>query len=672
MKHFSQHTIISLKAFAEKNFIRQTVVVWGDLLSVFSVCQKKMDIFLVSNQKLNEKVISWRECRAMLGQDIGSLFLDCSQAWDPEAFCAIAGAVKGGCLLVIYIGEHQEGFSQQGRFEHRLASYLAPLHWDRLSFSNNKHTDHSFILPTAGQKKVIRAVEKVMTGHRRRPLIIVSNRGRGKSSSLGLAAGNILKSNKRKIIVTAPSIANTGELFHHAQESCGGKIADKYRLLCEHGGELHFVAPDRLLEEKHDCDLIMVDEAAAIPLPMLESMLHQYSRLVFASTEHGYEGSGRSFTLRFTQLLDQVSKGWKLETLTQPIRYASSDPLESWLFQAFLFDAEPVIPALDGQISYRLITSQDLFDDENLLRQCFSLLISAHYQTSPNELKQLLNDESQILSAAFCHDVLIGIVIGKVEGGFSSDIAKKVVAGERRLKGHLLAQSLAAHIGLVEIAENTMIRISRVAILPAFRRRHIASYLIQKQEDLAIQQGVGLIGVSFGTTEVLLSFWRSLSFLPMRMGVTKDLASGAYSLQMLKPITGAPRWFECVQQNFSENFVHQLSEQFKALDPYIVLDLLKQDDEHRACSELERKQVMQFAQGSLGYDLIPHSLQKWLLFCAGKYPEKVSAHPDSALMVSRVMQRQTWSWTAKQYRYPGRKQIEKIMKQWVSESLQFH
>ncbi len=677
MKHSSQHTFTELKAFAEKHFIRQPVVVFGDLLSEFSTCQRDTEICLVSNQKLNDHVISWRACRTILGQELGGIFLDCSQGVEPEALCAIAGAIKGGHLLVIYLGEHEEKFLQQGKFERRLARYLAPFYWDRviasISSLERKIPAHEpFVLPTDGQKQIMLAIEKVMTGHRRRPLIIVSDRGRGKSSSLGLAAGNILKKNKKKILVTAPSIVNTGELFHHAQQSSGGKMADKYRLTCDHGSELHFISPDRLLEEKHDCDLVMVDEAAAIPLPMLTSMLHQYSRLVFASTEHGYEGSGRSFTLRFTDLLDHVSKGWKLKKLLQPIRYSSSDPLESWLFQAFLFDVEPVIPALNGHISYRVITSQDLFDDENLLRQCFSLLVSAHYQTSPNELKHLLNDDSQIMTAAFCDDVLIGIAIGKIEGGFSAEIAEKVVAGERRLKGHLLAQSLAAHLGLVNILENTLVRIVRVAILPVFRRQNIATQLIQQQEKQAFQLGIGLIGVSFGTTEALLSFWKSLSFLPFRMGVTKDMASGAFSLQMLKPLKDIPQWFESVQHNFSENFVYQLPEQFQSLDPHLVLALLTQGEQYRVCSEIERTQVMQFAHGTLGYDLIPHSLQKWLLYCVGKYSEQVKMHPNSALMVSRVLQRQSWLWTAKQYGQAGRKQIEKLMKQWVKESFHFN
>ena len=89
---------------------------------------------------------------------------------------------------------------------------------------------------------------------------------------------------------------------------------------------LSYIAPDILLNEKPDCDLLFVDEAAAIPVPMLLQILKSYPRIVFASTMVGYEGNGRGYTLRFLHYLRSQFKSLKTITLDEPIRFANMTP----------------------------------------------------------------------------------------------------------------------------------------------------------------------------------------------------------------------------------------------------------------------------------------------------------------------------------------------------------
>lgn len=57
-------------------------------------------------------------------------------------------------------------------------------------------------------------------------------------------------------------------------------------------------------EKLSHCELLAVDEAAAIPLPLVKSLLGPY--LVFlSSTVNGYEGTGRALSLK---LIDQLRK----------------------------------------------------------------------------------------------------------------------------------------------------------------------------------------------------------------------------------------------------------------------------------------------------------------------------------------------------------------------------
>ncbi|BBI53235.1 hypothetical protein HORIV_56560 [Vreelandella olivaria] len=70
----------------------------------------------------------------------------------------------------------------------------------------------------------------------------------------------------------------------------------------------------------------MVDEAAAIPAALLGQWLTAFPRIAFATTVHGYEGSGRGFALRFRATLDRLTPQWKALTLNAPIRWRSGDP----------------------------------------------------------------------------------------------------------------------------------------------------------------------------------------------------------------------------------------------------------------------------------------------------------------------------------------------------------
>lgn len=64
-----------------------------------------------------------------------------------------------------------------------------------------------------------------------------------------------------------------------------------------------FVTPGTHLS---NCDLLVVDEAAAIPINVLKPMIfNTFSPVIISSTTMGYEGTGRSLSLK---LIEEIRK----------------------------------------------------------------------------------------------------------------------------------------------------------------------------------------------------------------------------------------------------------------------------------------------------------------------------------------------------------------------------
>lgn len=115
-------------------------------------------------------------------------------------------------------------------------------------------------------------------------------------------------------------------------------------------------------------ELLVIDEAAAIPLPLVKSLFGPY--LIFlSSTISGYEGTGRSLSLKLLQQLrtsgntnkstgegDQEVKGGssvtgrtlREVTLEESIRYKPGDHVEAWLTELLCLDATLTPPISSG------------------------------------------------------------------------------------------------------------------------------------------------------------------------------------------------------------------------------------------------------------------------------------------------------------------------------------
>ncbi len=66
------------------------------------------------------------------------------------------------------------------------------------------------------------------------------------------------------------------------------------------------MAPDALLASKEKAAWLIVDEAAAIPAPLLRQLVSRFPRTLLTTTVQGYEGTGRGFLLKFCASLPHL------------------------------------------------------------------------------------------------------------------------------------------------------------------------------------------------------------------------------------------------------------------------------------------------------------------------------------------------------------------------------
>lgn len=305
-------------------------------------------------------------------------------------------------------------------------------------------------------------------------IAMTAARGRGKSAAIGLCLAGAVSLGFSTIYVTAPTPENLISVFDFilrglkalkyqdhmdytiTYNNAHGRDETKCILSIvihrSHRQIIQYVSPEHT-DKFSTAEIVAIDEAAAIPLPIVRSILHQSNdgqmqRLTFlSSTVNGYEGTGRALSLKLLHelrernarnsggsavaMIDENKKqgekvlheqryaaaaasaaassnGDKLfgpfreMELTTPIRYAQGDPIESWLNQLLCLDSATMAtlklhggaPAPSDCELYS-VDRDALFSyhklSEAFLQKIMGLYTSAHYKNTPNDL-QMLSD----------------------------------------------------------------------------------------------------------------------------------------------------------------------------------------------------------------------------------------------------------------------------------------
>ncbi|WP_313655544.1 GNAT family N-acetyltransferase [Pantoea sp.] len=466
--------------------------------------------------------------RTLLGREFRHALFDARHGFHAEAFAALAGTLTAGSWLLLMVPPWDRWAQQPDADSLRWADVADPIvtpHFvhhlqQRITADDQvllarQHQPCRFPPQSAWpqwhcqapqqQQAILDQLMALPSG----VAVLTAARGRGKSALAGMLARQA-----GACLVTAPARASTTVLAAFAAEA------------------FHFMAPDALLalETPPAAAWLIVDEAAAIPAPLLQALVSRYPRTLLTTTVQGYEGSGRGFILKFCAGLENVH----YFTLNEPLRWSRADPLEQWLNQALLFeDAAVTEPASAAPVTPQRVAQ----DDFSALDAAYRLLTSAHYRTSPLDLRRLLDAPGMQLWRAGTLSALQGALWLVEEGGLEPDLAQAVWAGTRRPRGNLVAQSLAAHAGLAEAATLRSLRISRIAVAAESRRQGIGQQLVAAAASAATRHDY--LSVSFGYTHSLWAFWRACGFTLVRIGTQREASSGCYAAMAIRPCSAA-------------------------------------------------------------------------------------------------------------------------------------
>jgi N-acetyltransferase 10 len=300
-------------------------------------------------------------------------------------------------------------------------------------------------------KSVLTFVEAIAEKTLRSTVTLTAARGRGKSASLGIAIAAAVAYGYSNIFITSPSPENLKTLFEfifkgfdalgyeehldydilQSSNPAFQKAVVRVNIFRDHRQTIQWIQPSdhNVLAQ---AELLVIDEAAAIPLPVVKKLLGPY--LVFmASTINGYEGTGRSLSLKLIkQLREQsvgksdigkdntvvnrdgkearnldskpaLSRSLREIKLEEPIRYGPGDSVEAWLNNLLCLDCcTPTSKSktISGcphpsECELYYVTRDTLFSyhpvSEAFLQKMMSLYVASHYKNTPNDL-QLLSD----------------------------------------------------------------------------------------------------------------------------------------------------------------------------------------------------------------------------------------------------------------------------------------
>ncbi|WP_254774486.1 GNAT family N-acetyltransferase [Marinobacter sp. AC-23] len=295
--------------------------------------------------------------------------------------------------------------------------------------------------------------------------------------------------------------------------------------------------------------------------------------------------------------------------------------------------------------------------------------MDAHYRTTPADLRQWLDDPAARSWRAMIGGKTVGVLWGAVEGGLSEELATQVASGRRRVRGHLLPQSLASHSGFPQAASQRGLRIIRIAVAAQARRLGIGRSLVAAAIAGADREGLDFTGTSFGGSSELHTFWASCGLKTVRIGLQQEATSGEYPVQMVQAC-GAEgvSLIKQVRTRLAQHWLVLVPLNWKDLEPELLVNITSGLPSQCGPDAADIRDLQNFGEGHRGFQLMIPVLRD--LSLAPGFAHWLRAQAEASLWCRAVLQGWSWPELQKEGLCSGQRDGEGRLRGLVDELLQ--
>ena len=547
---------------------------------------------------------------------------------------------------------------------------------------------------TQDQVNVIKLIEDNLVpkpGSKHVAVIITSDRGRGKSSAIGIAIIGLIKElmkfkNRVRVVVTASDSSAIQSLMMLAEKGLNA-LGLEYRKVVKEG-DLIELKGDRFSIEywepytvtKLKVDVVVVDEAAGLPVPLLHTIWKNFNRTIYATTIHGYEGAGRGFSVRFLKRLREDPKTLMITyEMSEPIRYSANDPIEKFQFDALLLDAEPdeltdedIKEIERGNLEYVTYEPEYLFSEagEKELRSLFGIYVLAHYRNEPDDLGRLADAPHHSMRAVRIKSSgkIVGAAQLAEEGGLSDELINELLVGGK-IPGNIIPDRLLKYFRLRELGKGIGWRIVRIAVHIDVQGMGIGSFLLNEIVNEAVRRGYSWVGAGFGLSRELLNFWLKNNFKLLHLSPDRNPVSGEYTALVVRPLNS--EWVSLIDtcaKDFTIRLIGSLHTVYRDLESDVTYLILKSGinypelSERFELTEAQKERLKLYLEGLMTYESAADAVNFAVLKSVVEGKLNVLTPLEGQVCVARCLKGLSWEEITQELNYPSSKAVVVLRK----------